>query len=228
MSQYQLPGTYERCMCGHYYACTRGDEECPICKKVASWNNRITQLEAENARLTAEIADALGPRMKLFYWEDPGGHGYDFVVQAKSQEEARTLAKKSYDGDPARQHFVFIALDSPPTGIFHYGVALPIFTECDPMASRLCQNELDKLKAAATERDALATRCGELERDKVRLDWLQENAPSGIGHVQDMETGEHRFYVDDVEYPDSHPTLREALDAAIKGALAASEPSTPK
>lgn len=31
----ELPGTYVRCMSGHYYAETRGDEECPICKVLA-------------------------------------------------------------------------------------------------------------------------------------------------------------------------------------------------
>jgi hypothetical protein len=29
-----LPGTYVRCMSGHYYAETRGDEECPICEEL--------------------------------------------------------------------------------------------------------------------------------------------------------------------------------------------------
>lgn len=30
-----LPGTYEHCMSGHYYAVVRGDEECPVCKFIA-------------------------------------------------------------------------------------------------------------------------------------------------------------------------------------------------
>jgi hypothetical protein len=46
-----LPGTYERCMSGHFYACVRGDEECPIC-------DRIQKLEAENSRLKVAVEES--------------------------------------------------------------------------------------------------------------------------------------------------------------------------
>ncbi len=38
----QLPGTYIRCMSGHYYAATRGDEECPTCQQVRKLQEAVT------------------------------------------------------------------------------------------------------------------------------------------------------------------------------------------
>lgn len=43
-----LPGTYERCLSGHYYAVVRGDEECPTCEQLA-------ELRAEIARLLQKL-----------------------------------------------------------------------------------------------------------------------------------------------------------------------------
>ncbi len=52
MSQFTLPGTYERCLAGgHYYACVRGDEECPTCTQISALREVV-------ARLTAAHDDA--------------------------------------------------------------------------------------------------------------------------------------------------------------------------
>lgn len=55
-----LPGTFVRCMSGHYYARTRGDEECPICDKLtATWEQLVhAQGVAQAAvKLAGELQD---------------------------------------------------------------------------------------------------------------------------------------------------------------------------
>jgi hypothetical protein len=56
-----LPGTFVRCMSGHYYACTRGDEECPHCCALASarqhWQeaqDRLAEIEQLLISITGE------------------------------------------------------------------------------------------------------------------------------------------------------------------------------
>ncbi len=83
------------------------------------------------------------------------------------------------------------------------------------------------------ERDALATRCGELEADKARLDWLEatlrdENRWADISMKYDDEDGfwlsriERGIVLTERNYEPADPPVknvnfREALDAAIKG-----------
>ena len=43
---FDLPGTYERCLSGHYYAVVRGDEECPVCKQIQGLRREIDRLRA--------------------------------------------------------------------------------------------------------------------------------------------------------------------------------------
>jgi hypothetical protein len=40
-----LPGTYERCMSGHYYPVVRGDEECSTCAQLADRDAHIAELK---------------------------------------------------------------------------------------------------------------------------------------------------------------------------------------
>ena len=79
----------------------------------------------------------------MYYWEDPGFHGYDYVCLASSVKRARDKAKAAFDGPPEWKDDVFFGLDDPPTGIFHYEAAIQIFTEHDPktMVTRLTRSD---------------------------------------------------------------------------------------
>lgn len=60
-----LPGTYERCMSGHYYACTRGDEECPTCNNLSRKEAEIAALIRINLEKDADIAKLTAKASKL-------------------------------------------------------------------------------------------------------------------------------------------------------------------
>jgi hypothetical protein len=52
-----LPGTYEHCMGGHYYAVVRGDEECPVCARIAELEARVERLtQAGNQYISNLVA----------------------------------------------------------------------------------------------------------------------------------------------------------------------------
>lgn len=71
----ELPGTFVRCMSGHYYAATRGDEECPICEeliRLRSFLGAETRTElAKQMRERASFADTSASLKRLLEtWAD--------------------------------------------------------------------------------------------------------------------------------------------------------------
>lgn len=89
--------------------------------------------------------------MHMYYWEDPGGCGYDFVVQAENVEKARAAASKSYDGSKELEADVFAGLNESPTGMFHYEAALCLFTEHDPVDSRFAKLDYEEFISVSEE-----------------------------------------------------------------------------
>jgi hypothetical protein len=56
----ELPGTFVKCLAGgHFYACVRGDEECPICEKLAERDAEITRL-TQALKHIAEVVPTAG------------------------------------------------------------------------------------------------------------------------------------------------------------------------
>lgn len=55
-----LPGTYARCMSGHYYAQTRGDEECPICEQLAELRSQLDRALSELVEARKRIVAKFG------------------------------------------------------------------------------------------------------------------------------------------------------------------------
>ena len=95
--------------------------------------------------------------MKLFYWEDPAGFGWDVVVQADSEIAAKSLAKDKILGQTLPDESVKImeaVEESRPTGIFNYPAALWIFTEHDPIESRISRQVLSKVAEQMRDRAA--------------------------------------------------------------------------
>ncbi len=98
------------------------------------------------------------------------------------------------------------------------GWALNLVDQRDALATQV-QKMTGERDDARQERNVvlshhntLATRCRGLELDKARLDWLDDNATTLWSVYGEIALGDD---------------IREELDAAIKRALAASEPSTP-
>lgn len=107
----------------------------------------------ERDQLRQELLTRQPHRKRMYYWEDVGGKGWDVIVQAPTEAAARELAAKELQGKvmPDEAIAIATALGEKPTGVFFYDAALWIFTETDPMLSRVSQEELDglrKIKAA--------------------------------------------------------------------------------
>lgn len=92
----------------------------------------------------------------VYYWEDPGNIGYDVIARAKDVESARAIAREKLQGTTVSEDIAIIsaALEMEPTGRFHHSFALWIFTECDPLESRLSRQEIDQLRARAEKAEA--------------------------------------------------------------------------
>jgi hypothetical protein len=95
--------------------------------------------------------------MKMYYWSDPAGLGWDIVAQADSEIAAKSIAKDKISLETLPGDFAKIgeAIElGRPTGTFHYPAAICIFTECDPVESRISREALteivDALKVART------------------------------------------------------------------------------
>ena len=105
--------------------------------------------------------------MKMYYWEDPAGLGWDIVAQADSEIAAKSIAKDKISLETTTTDFVKIseAIElSRPTGIFHYSAALCIFTECDPVESRIGRQTLSKVAKQMRERASFAGTTASLKR----------------------------------------------------------------
>lgn len=93
--------------------------------------------------------------MKIYYWEDPAGLGWDIVAQAENEVAARSIAKEKINletlADDSAKIREAIEL-SRPTGIFHYPCAICIFTECDPVASRISRDAIGEVAKQMRER----------------------------------------------------------------------------
>jgi len=93
--------------------------------------------------------------MKMYYWEDPAGLGWDIVAQADSEIAAKSIAKDKIALETLPDDFTKIAEAielGRPTGIFHYSAALCIFTEIDPVDSRISRQALSELSKQMRER----------------------------------------------------------------------------
>jgi hypothetical protein len=89
--------------------------------------------------------------MRLYYWEDPAELGWDIVVQADNEVQARQMAKghiaiQTLPDEAARIQEV---LTHTRPAIYHHPVVLAIFTECDPIESRVSRKELESLQERA-------------------------------------------------------------------------------
>jgi hypothetical protein len=108
--------------------------------------------------------------MKMYYWEDPAGIGWDIVAQADSEIAAKSIAKDKIALETLPEDFVKIAEAielSRPTGIFHYSAALCIFTEHDPVESRISRQTISELANQMRDRASL--------NDSASLTRLLEN-----------------------------------------------------
>lgn len=112
----------------------------------------------------------------VYYWEDPGNIGYDIIARAKDVESARKIAREKLQGTTVAEDIAIIsaALEMEPTGRFHHPFALWIFTECDPLESRLSRQEIDQLRARAEKAEA-ALAASEA-REKALAEALRERA----------------------------------------------------
>lgn len=118
------------------------------------------------------------------------------------------------------------------------GIACEIIAKHFPPPTPLAEDEETKLKEAITHSMtelckslqtqnancrvkllSLRARIAELEKDKVRLDWLESNDEFAIGFPSDGKfgkTGWSLLFSDDANDICGKPTLREAIDAAIQ------------
>jgi hypothetical protein len=97
--------------------------------------------------------------MKMYYWEDAAGLGWDIVAQADSEIAAKSIAKDKIALETLPDEFVKIAEAiklSRPTGIFHYPAAVCIFTEHDPVESRIGRRALSEVAKQMRERATFA------------------------------------------------------------------------
>jgi hypothetical protein len=105
--------------------------------------------------------------MKMYYWEDPAGLGWDIVVQSDSEIAAKSLAKEKIALETLHDDWVKIAEAielSGPTGIFHYPAAVCIFTETDPVESRIARQVLSELSKQMRERASFGDNTASLTR----------------------------------------------------------------
>lgn len=102
----------------------------------------------------------------MYYWEDPAHKGWDVVVQADSESAARSIAKEKLLLEVSSTTAVPIqeAIEARPTGIFHYDAALWIFTECDPIQSRVGPGSLEELSKQMRERASFGGTSASLSR----------------------------------------------------------------
>lgn len=99
----------------------------------------------------------------LYYFDNPGSTGYDFVIVAGSTEEARLMAKQSATSavDPEQLPAVLRDIERGMIGCHYTPKALAIFTECDPALSLECRERHDYLEDCETvlqELDALLSK----------------------------------------------------------------------
>ena len=105
--------------------------------------------------------------MKMYYWEDPAGLGWDIVAQADSETAAKSIAKDKIALETLPDDFTKIAQAieyGRPTGIFHYSAALCIFTELDPVDSRISRQALSELSRQMRERASFGDNTASLTR----------------------------------------------------------------
>jgi hypothetical protein len=102
----------------------------------------------------------------MYYWEDPAHKGWDAVVQAENESAARSIAKEkiALEVFPVDAALIQEALESRPTGIFHYDAALWIFTECDPIQSRVGPGTLEEISRQMRERASFGATAASLSR----------------------------------------------------------------
>lgn len=96
--------------------------------------------------------------MRIYYWEDLASSGWDIVAHADSEAAARSIAKEKIALETTKSEFLQIAeaLESRPTAIFHYGAALCIFTECDPVQSRYSREAFSEMARQMRDRASFA------------------------------------------------------------------------
>jgi len=119
--------------------------------------------------------------MHMYYWEDPGNCGYDYVALADCEANGRSLATNAYDGPPELQSKVVEGLQLRPTGIFHYNAAIEIFTECDPEGSLGSHQEWERLRAVGKEISSIMETYRHQEEKNGFVD-----TPGGLEHMGDV------------------------------------------
>lgn len=94
-----IPGTFSRCMSGHYYACTRGDEECPHCQILESTRQRWQEAQARLAVIQAKLEELTGEEMGIL---DNITHLHELLLHAERQTHRlrSELAEAKQAGTP--------------------------------------------------------------------------------------------------------------------------------
>jgi len=119
--------------------------------------------------------------MHMYYWEDPGFCGYDYVALADCEVNARSKAINAYDGPPELKEKVVDGLQERPTGIFHYNSAIEIFTEFDPEGSLGSHQEWERLRTVGSEiRKIMETYRHQQQRNGF------VDTPGGLEHMGDV------------------------------------------
>jgi hypothetical protein len=96
--------------------------------------------------------------VKLFHFRDPGESGFDFVVMAAGLADARDVATSEAPKHVAKDHLPAVLRDirrySPWSSTSKASV-IAIFTELDPIKSRISKEKLLELEDKAAELDEI-------------------------------------------------------------------------
>lgn len=95
-----LPGTYVRCMSGHYYCSVRGDEHCPTCQAIAS-SQRVIASCQEAERTWIDLCDK---------------HRADSREMAKQMRERASFGNTSASLKRLLESWAEVLEGSPSTG----------------------------------------------------------------------------------------------------------------